>query len=146
MIQTKKREASLIRSNWKWLYSAQKFNRDNIHISISFQSAMVRSFLLISLTIVLQGKVYKSFEIIFCMNKALNMHIQNISFTIHLQLQQKIVYIFNVTCILINILKYFLEYWRISSHFFFFGCLVCFFFALYYHIIDLFLAYTLFSL
>lgn len=80
MIQTKKREASLIRSNWKWLYSAQKFNRDNIHISISFQSAMVRSFLLISLTIVLQGKVYKSFEIIFCMNKALNMHIQNIKF------------------------------------------------------------------
>lgn len=80
MIQTKKREASLIRSNWKWLYSAQKFNRDNIHISISFQSAMVRSFLLISLTIVLQGKVYKSFEIIFCMNKALNMHIQNITF------------------------------------------------------------------
>lgn len=145
MIQTKKREASLIRSNWKWLYSAQKFNRDNIHISISFQSAMVRSFLLISLTIVLQGKVYKSFEIIFCMNKALNMHIQNISFTIHLQLQQKIVYIFNVTCILINMLKYFLEYWRISSHFFFW-LLSVFFFALYYHIIDLFLAYTLFSL
>lgn len=28
------------------------------------------------------------------MNKALNMHIQNISFTIHLQLQQKIVYIY----------------------------------------------------
>lgn len=44
------------------------------------------------------------------MNKALNMHIQNISFTIHLQLQQKIVYIFNVTCILINMLKDFLEY------------------------------------
>lgn len=41
---------------------------------------MVRSFLLISLTIVLQGKVYKSFEIIFCMNKALNMHILNIKF------------------------------------------------------------------
>lgn len=76
MIQTKKREASLIRSNWKWLYSAQKFNR----LSISFQSAMVRSFLLISLTIVLQGKVYKSFEIIFCMNKALNMRILNIKF------------------------------------------------------------------
>lgn len=76
MNQTKKREASLIRSNWKWLYSAQKFNR----LSISFQSAMVRSFLLISLTIVLQGKVYKSFEIIFCMNKALNMRILNIKF------------------------------------------------------------------
>lgn len=148
MIQTKKREASLIRSNWKWLYSAQKFNRDNIHISISFQSAMVRSFLLISLTIVLQGKVYKSFEIIFCMNKALNMHIQNISFTIHLQLQQKIVYIYFQCYMYID--KYVeIFYWVLTNFFpfffFFLGCLVCFF-ALYYHIIDLFLAYTLFSL
>lgn len=141
MIQTKKREASLIRSNWKWLYSAQKFNGDNIHISISFQSAMVRSFLLISLTIVLQGKVYKSFEIIFCISKALNMHIQKIKFH----------YTFTITTenslyfqcymyidkyvernIFLNIDEFLPNFFfRLLSGFFFW-------FALYYHIIDLF--------
>lgn len=148
MIQTKKREASLIRSNWKWLYSAQKFNRDNIHISISFQSAMVRSFLLISLTIVLQGKVYKSFEIIFCMNKALNMHIQNISFTIHLQLQQKIVYIYFQCYMYID--KYVeIFYWVLTNFFpifFFFGLLSVFFCFVLSHYWLIFSIYFIFAL
>lgn len=140
MIQTKKREASFIRSNWKWLYSAQKFNRDNIHISISFQSAMVRSFLLISLTIVLQGKVYKSFEIIFCMNKALNMHILNIKFhyTFTMTTENSLYfqcYMYIDKYVERNI---FLNIDEFLPIFFFWLHSVLFFFALYYHIIDLF--------